>query len=194
MDGWVKIHRALLNKAIWKTSTAEQKTILITILLCANYEQSEWEWRGEKYICEPGEMITSLESLAEKCGGTITVSKVRTALSKFEKYGFLTNESTKHGRRIKLVNWAKYQADTNSDDKPIRKQFANGSQTDDKRLADGSQTVRKRFATNKNNKNIKKEKKDKKDKKEEIGFSGMNKPEPQTDDYPSDFWSDEGWE
>ncbi len=54
-------------------------------------------------------MVTSLASLAEKCGKGITVQNVRTALEKFEKYGFLTNQSTKTGRLITVVNWAFYQ-------------------------------------------------------------------------------------
>ena len=41
-DGWVKLHRCLLDKAIWKKSKAEQKAVLITVLLLANHKNNEW--------------------------------------------------------------------------------------------------------------------------------------------------------
>lgn len=109
MEGWIKLHRKLQEKALWQCTTPEQKVILITILLNANHEVNEWEWQGKRFTCEPGQMVTSLASLAEKCGKGITVQNVRTALEKFEKYGFLTNQSTKTGRLITVVNWTFYQ-------------------------------------------------------------------------------------
>lgn len=37
MQGWIKLHRELLDKPIWTESTPEQKTILITLLMMANH-------------------------------------------------------------------------------------------------------------------------------------------------------------
>ena len=105
MEGWIKLHRKLQEKAIWQCTTPEQKVILITILLNINSDKKEWEWQGKQFVCEPGQMVTSLNSLAEKCGKGVTIQNVRTALDKFEKYGFLTNQSTKTGRLITVVNW-----------------------------------------------------------------------------------------
>lgn len=116
--GWIKIHRELLNKPIWQLSTPEQKTILITLLMMANHKEKKWEWNGGQYTCEPGQFVTSLNSLAEICGIGITIQNVRTALNRFEKFEFLTNVSTKRGRLITIVNWEKYQGydiDTNKD-------------------------------------------------------------------------------
>ena len=44
MEGWIKLHRKLQEKALWQCTTPEQKVILITILLNANHEVNEWEW------------------------------------------------------------------------------------------------------------------------------------------------------
>lgn len=107
--GWISLHRQLLDKPIWKKSTPEQKAILITLLLMANHEQTEWEWNGEKFKVKPGQMVTSLDSIAREAGKGITVQNVRTALKKFERYEFLTNKSTKTGRLITIVNWELYQ-------------------------------------------------------------------------------------
>jgi len=107
MQGFIALHRELLDKPIWKKSTPEQKSVLITLLLLANHEETEWEWQGKKLIVKPGQFVTSLETLSSKSG--VSVQSVRTALAKFEKYEFLTNESTKTGRLITITNWDFYQ-------------------------------------------------------------------------------------
>ncbi|WP_174734553.1 hypothetical protein [Mesobacillus harenae] len=73
MAGWVKVHRNLLDKPIWLESTPEQKTILITLLTMVNHQNREWEWQGKPYSVEPGQVITSLDSIAKKCGKGISI-------------------------------------------------------------------------------------------------------------------------
>lgn len=109
-DGWIKLHRILKDKPIWKCSTPEQKTILITLLLMVNHDTNEWEWQGKKFKVVPGQMITSLDNIKKEAGQGITIQNIRTALLKFEKYEFLTNVSTKTGRLITIVNWGLYQS------------------------------------------------------------------------------------
>ncbi len=110
MAGWIKLHRELINKAIWQESTPEQKTILITLLMMANHQEKEWEWKGERYKALPGQFVTSLPSIVKKSGKGITIQNVRTALARFEKYEFLTDESTNKNRLITIVNWELYQS------------------------------------------------------------------------------------
>lgn len=108
-DGWIKLHRELLKKAIWKCSNPQHKTILITLLLMANHEESEWEWEGKKFTCNPGQFITSLKSIKKIAGKGITIKMIRNALIKFEKYDFLANKGAMTGRLITIVNWEQYQ-------------------------------------------------------------------------------------
>jgi len=109
MQGWIKLHRCLMHKPIWQESTPEQKVILTTLLMMANHQGREWEWKGERFQADPGQLVTSLESIADKCGKGITLQNVRTAVKRFEKYEFLTNESTNRNRLITIVNWGSYQ-------------------------------------------------------------------------------------
>ncbi|UYZ33649.1 hypothetical protein OD350_15395 [Clostridium beijerinckii] len=143
-EGWFKIHRVLFEKAIWLNSTLEQKVILITILSMANHEKREWEWKGTKFKAEAGQFVTSLEGIVKKSGDGISLQNVRTALKKFERYDFLTQEVTKTGRLIKIVNWELYQG---KQEKNIR--HSNSE------LTSISQTADKEVTTNKNNKNYK---------------------------------------
>lgn len=110
MSGWIKLHRELIDKAMWKCSTPEQKVILITLLTMASHKENEWEWNNEKYTIQPGQFITSLKSIVEKSGLGISIQNVRTALVKFEKYEFLTSKSTNKNRLITITNWGLYQS------------------------------------------------------------------------------------
>lgn len=144
MQGWVKLHRELMEKVIWTESTPEQKTILITLLMMANHKGKEWEWQGHKFRAEPGQFVTSLEKIAEKCGKGITIANVRTAIKRFEKLEFLTNQSTNKNRLITIVNWGIYQA---SEDEPNKQP--------NKHLTSNEQATNKHLTTNKNVKNEK---------------------------------------
>ena len=108
-NGWIKLHRKMLDEYIWTHSTPEQKVILITLIAMANHEPNRWVWNGEEFFVKSGQMVTSLESICEKCGKGISVQNVRTALSRFEKLGFLTNKSTKSGRIITILDWEQHQ-------------------------------------------------------------------------------------
>lgn len=134
MQGWVSVYRELLDKPIWITSTPEQKTILMTLMLMANHKDAEWEFKGEKFVVKKGQMITSLESIVAKCGKGVTMQNVRTALKRFEKYGFLTNESTNKNRLITLVNWEVYQHSDDETNKQTNKQLTSNQQATNKQL------------------------------------------------------------
>ena len=104
--GWIKLYRSILDNATGPPQV-RAKVILITILCLVNHEEKQWQWKGKKFTCKPGQFITSLPSLSKASG--CSVQNIRTALKKFEEYEFLTDESTRNGRLITIVNWDKYQ-------------------------------------------------------------------------------------
>jgi hypothetical protein len=132
LQGFIALHRALLDKPIWRKSTPEQKSILITLLLLANHKEEEWEWQGKRFKVMPGQFITSLESIAKAAG--VSIQNVRTALVKFKKYEFLTNESTKTGRLITITNWSIYQDKKKRPNKPANKDLTKTQQRPNKDL------------------------------------------------------------
>lgn len=144
-NGWIKLHRKIIDSSLYKNLNSKQRDVLITCLLLANHDSNEWQWNGKIHKCDPGEFITSLQSLSEKCGNDVKVQSVRTALLKLEKWHFLTNTSTKDGRLIKIVNWVKYQIL----DSAINKES-------NKELTKHQQRANKELTTNKNDKNDKK--------------------------------------
>lgn len=151
MDGWIKLHRKVMKSPMYRQLNSKQRDVMMTILLLANHESNTWEFRGEVYEVQPGQFITSLDSLKEHCASDVTTQNIRTALLKLEKHGFLTNESTKKNRLITVINWGIYQGCADDANKETNRQLTNNQQTANKQLT-----------TNKNVKNDKNEKKDKK--------------------------------
>ena len=146
--GWIKLYRELLDKPIWFESTPEQKVILITLLLMANHDGRQWEWQGQQYYAGPGQFVTSLPKIAEKAGPGISIQNVRTALKRFEKYEFLTDQSTNKNRLITINNWAFYQ------DKPDVTNMQTNRQLTGNQQAANSQLTSNKNVRNKECKNI----------------------------------------
>lgn len=149
MQGYVKLFRELLKHPLWKDGSPEQKCILVTLLLMANHDEGRWLFKGEEYHVKPGQFITSIQSIKEACGKGISTQNVRTALVKFEKHGFLTNQSTNHNRLITIENWGKWQVGDGDVNKAINKQ-----------LTSNQQATNKQLTTNKNDKKDKNDKND----------------------------------
>lgn len=145
-NGWIKLYRCLMDKPIWLNSTPEQKVVLITILMLASHVDKEWEWQGNKFTIKPGQFVTSLPKLAEKCGEGISIQNVRTALKRFKKLEFLTDESTATGRLITVENWGIYQG---KDDEP--------NSDANSQLTDSQQTPNRQLTPIKNDKNVRME-------------------------------------
>ncbi|OOG03697.1 DNA replication protein DnaD [Listeria monocytogenes] len=169
--GWIKLHRDLKEKPIWKSSTPEQKNILVTLLMMANHKENEWEWRGKPFKAKPGEFVTSIKSITEECGKGISSQNVRTALKRFENYGFLTKESTKVSTLINVVNWGVYQELENKTNTVTNKQLTNDSQTANKQLTTNKNVRTKEC--NKDNNNINNSDLNFKDFWEQNGFGMM---------------------
>ena len=149
-EGWYKFYRKLYTKPIWLKSTPEQKVILVALLGKANHKEKEWEWKGKQFKAKPGQFVTSINSIIDMCGKGISEQNVRTALKRFEKYEFLTQEVTKTGRLITIVNWGLYQGIELETNKETNSHLTKTSQSPNKDLT-----------PNKNDKNIKNVKNDK---------------------------------
>lgn len=142
--GWIKLHRKIHNSAMYQRLTSKQRDVMMQCLLLANHKPNQWYFNGEIYTCEPGEFVTSLESIASKCAKDVKVQSVRTALLVLEKWQFLTNKSTKSGRLIKVLQWSLYQ---DCDNEP--------NNESNRQLTKSQQRANKELTTNKNDKNDK---------------------------------------
>lgn len=133
MQGWVKLHRQLLE---WEWYTdANVSRLFIHCLLKANHKDGSW--KGIKI--KRGQFITSLDRLSAET--SLSKSQLRTALKKLKSTHEIAHQSTSQHTVITVICYDSYQGDSTQDDTPI----ANQSQTDDIQIA-----------SNKNDKNEKK--------------------------------------
>ncbi|PAK60597.1 hypothetical protein B9K02_00520 [Lentilactobacillus kefiri] len=116
-NGWIKLYRKLIDDHLWTETTPKQKTVMITILLMANSQTKDWNRIGTSYHVDPGELVTSLKSIAEKAGIGISPDNVKTSLKMLKDSGFLTWKSSNKNRLITIANWGKYQGSQNQNSK-----------------------------------------------------------------------------
>lgn len=150
MTGWLKLHRKLLDSNMYKSLNSKQRDVLFSCLMLTNHAENEWEFNKQIFKCKPGQFVTSLDSIAKNCGSDVKVQSVRTALLKLEKWGFLTNESTKTGRLITICKWDTYQQEEKQANKATNRKPTKSQQRANKDLT-----------TNKNVKNDNNEKNEK---------------------------------
>ncbi|MBC1615358.1 hypothetical protein HB904_04115 [Listeria booriae] len=152
MEGWIKLHRSIVESDTYNCLSLHQKVIMIEILLRANHADNFWfdKRRGEKVEVLRGQLITSVHAIENEWFSgdkEVTTKKVRTTLDKLKKLDFLAIETTNSYTRLTICKYNDYQL---SD-------VENGKQ-DDKQMANEGQTEGKPRATNKNVKNVKKKK------------------------------------
>ena len=133
MEGWIKLHRSLLDWE-WYTNS-NTKDVFIHIILKANYEDKKWQG-----IDVPrGSYITSYKNLAKEL--KLSVKQIRIALEHLKTTGEVTIKTTNKYTRITIENWEKYQGIDEGDG------TQNGTPEGNQRANKGQQL--------KNNKNIK---------------------------------------
>lgn len=105
MDGWIKIHRKMLN---WEWyDDINTKVLFLHLLLKANHKEKRW--RGT--IIERGQLITSLEHLAKET--KLTVKQVRTSLNKLKMTCEVATKGTNKFTLITIEKYSDYQVNKN---------------------------------------------------------------------------------
>lgn len=126
--GWLKLYMKITASPVWKKATPTQGWLLINLLVMAAHPPTEVLWKGELIELPPGKFLTSLKQIIVNCDEKLTMQEVRTALALFEKFNFLTMESTKSGRLISIENWGKYQSREYEPNKDSNKELTKSQQ------------------------------------------------------------------
>lgn len=128
MNGFIKIHRSLLEWEWWDDKNTFR--LFMTILLLANWKDKRWHGK----VIPRGSFWTSLETLSKKSG--LTLKQTRTSLNKLIATGEVTSKGANDGRLITVAKYDFYQ----SDDGKRASEWVNG-------WADKGQAKGKRGAT-----------------------------------------------
>lgn len=101
MNGWIKLHRTLIE---WEW-ISEPLTLAVFINLLIEASNRECSWKGQKLL--PGQLVFGRKAFSERTG--ISVQSVRTALEHLKSTNELTIKTTNKYSVISINNWDKYQ-------------------------------------------------------------------------------------
>lgn len=106
MDGWVKIHRKMLeNPVVCKDN--DHLAIWIYLLVNATHKEIPAMFQGRKITLKPGQLVTGRKSIAEHL--SVSESKVHRVLLAFENDQQIEQQTSNKNRIISILNWDKYQ-------------------------------------------------------------------------------------
>lgn len=117
---------------MYSSLTSMQRDLMFACLLLANHKPKQWEWKGEVFMCNSGEFVTSTEHLRVLCSKGTTTQEVRTGLKKLKTWDFLTIKTTSTGTKISVINWDTYQNIQEDNNKDSNKPLTNEQQTNNK--------------------------------------------------------------
>lgn len=101
MEGWIKLHRKLLDWEWYSDTNA--KVLFLHCLLKANIKDTNWKGMEIKR----GQFFTSNASLSNELG--LSIKEIRNSLKKLEKTGELTFFGASNGTMITVCNYDNYQ-------------------------------------------------------------------------------------
>ena len=145
-QGWIKLHRSLLEHFVWTDKPFNMGAAWVDLVLMANYDKNKVSINGIVVRVERGQIFTSYRFLAERWGWSL--GRVKRFIDVLESEEMMTVERSKNGTRLTLVNYSNFQDVQNT----------NGTPTEHQRNTDGTLTEQ--------NKEIKKDKKVKEEKKD----------------------------
>jgi hypothetical protein len=136
MDGWIKLHRKILDNPI-VCKDSDHIAVWTYLLLNATHKEYPTVFKGIKIILQPGQLITGRKVIAEKFN--ISESKVQRILKSFEIEQQIEQQNCNKNRLISIISWADYQSSEQQDE-----HLVNNKRT----------TTEQQLNTNKNVKNL----------------------------------------
>lgn len=130
MDGWLKLHRSIIDSAVFEDS--EILKIWIWLLCNVAFEEHDTIYLGKVIHLKKGQIATGRKKMAQQIG--ISENRVYRALNILQQLGNINIKSNNKYSLITLENWAKYQQDQTANEqqnnskinsKPTAKQTAN---------------------------------------------------------------------
>lgn len=116
MEGWMKMHRSILEHWLWKDKPFSRGQAWIDLLLLANHDDGKVMFNGELITVKRGEHLTSILKLSDRWGwGRKKVSKF---LDDLESDEMITQERTTQRTTITIVKYEVYQSKEQQKEQP----------------------------------------------------------------------------
>lgn len=104
-NGFITLHRKILDNPIWKNSQLSH--LFIHLLFLATYEQDKFIWNGKEQVLERGQLITGRFSLSKSTG--IPVGSIPRYLDTLRKLKIVNIKSNNRFSLITIVKYSDYQ-------------------------------------------------------------------------------------
>lgn len=104
MEGWIKLHRKILDSQYGKNP--EVFSLFIHLLLMANHKKG---YTADGTMLEPGQLMTSQVGLAKRL--KLSRTKVQRLLLKLEDAKQIRQQTSSRNSIITVINWVVYQSD-----------------------------------------------------------------------------------
>lgn len=115
MEGWISIHRQIIEHWIWKSKEPfDKRSAWIDLLLMVNHQKEKIEFDNTIIEVERGQRITSLEKLASRWNWSR--HKVSDFLNRLEQDKMLVQVRDNKKTLISIENYDKYQVQKNTSD------------------------------------------------------------------------------
>jgi hypothetical protein len=145
VEGWIKLHRKILDNNLWRSEPFTRGQAWVDLILLANHKNSFFYKRGNRVNVDRGQVGRSQVELADRWSWSR--GKVKRFLNELENEQQIEQQKTSVTQILTIVNYEKYQENGQQTEQ----------QTGSRRAADGQQTD-----TYKNVKNVKNGKNEKK--------------------------------
>lgn len=142
MEGWIKLHRCLLNNPV-VMKDSDHIAVWVYLLLEATHKDIQKLFKGEKITLKPGQLITGRIVISDTL--KISESKVRRILNEFESDHQIDRQRSNKNSLITILNWELYQSADQQDDQQV---------TNKRPTSDQQVTTLQEYKNNKNNNNM----------------------------------------
>lgn len=146
MDGWIKLHRKLLDWQ-WYDDTNIVR-VFLHLLLKANFDIKGWH----DISIERGQLVTSIKNLAAETH--LSEMQIRRALTQLQKTKEITIETTNKYTMITICNYAKYQCIDSGEQQTNNNQTTNEQQSNNNQTTTTKEINNKRIKELKNNSKV----------------------------------------
>ncbi len=106
-EGWIKIHRRLMDHPLWKGEKFTKGQAWVDILLRVNHEENEVVIGNQIVVVKPGQTLWSMLKMADRWGWSR--KRVNNFLNGLQKRKMVTTERTTKYTIVTVVNWDVHQ-------------------------------------------------------------------------------------
>lgn len=115
-EGWIKLHRKIVDNDIWKDKEPfDRRSAWIDLLIMANHKDEKILFDGELIVVKRGQTVTSVRKLAERWHWS--KDKVQRFLDKLERDSMCDRDSNNRRTLLTIENYGVFQdrCDSNKD-------------------------------------------------------------------------------